>query len=238
MKQMLDRDLVESMGGRLDQTNRTETIFYPGGGTTTLFRDVKVPGAIEAGVVRIVLETLRVSNSIDIANKDQDLSPSGKLNRRRALEVERAKVVKELDAADRYADDLTVLARIREETLYQAPPLEATDAAGALIDQEIRAYFRALTGEPLTQALNQLQAGQNPRQLEALMRSPIPFAPAIADLCAIAWEAHLETEEAAEVQAVTHDRDVAAWATGACAQLRTQLDKLAFFEPAGVLQAA
>ena len=107
------------------------------------------------------METLKVSNAIDKIGKDATLTDVGKLAQRRMTETERLKVVKGLDGAGRYADDLSAIAKVAEQTLYQAPPLEPTDAAGALADAEIRTYYRNLSGDALTEALNELQAGKN-----------------------------------------------------------------------------
>ncbi|MGA7180454.1 MAG: hypothetical protein WBX11_12810 [Thiobacillaceae bacterium] len=233
--ELFDRQTVESLGARLDIQPKHVALFFPAGGTLAVQTDISIPTAIQAQIARVALEVLKVSNAVDITNKDQDLTSTGKLNRRRALEVERLKAVKALEGAERYANDLSALARVAEETLYQAPPLEATDAAGALVDREIRDYFRTLAGDALTEPLNDLQAGKLPRQLLALMRSPVPISELIDRVTEQSWEDFLQSQKAQQFQTVNNDRAIAAWAVGACAQLRTQLDKLAFFDPDAAL---
>lgn len=103
-------------------------------------------------------------------------------------------MVAEFDAAD------------RKEAV--PPALAATDYNGGLIDSEIRAYVRSLDSAGHTQLAQQLLDGNAPRVLEALLRSPIPLAPVLAQTVAPAWLDHLAKKDPAEARLRKHAREL------------------------------
>jgi len=107
---------------------------------------------------------------------------------------ERSKVASEAQArfdaaraeADRIAADFAA-ADAREA----APaPLGAGDHAAALVDSECRTWLRSLDREGLIALGRELGDPKHARLLEAMMRSPIPLSPWIAESARAAWIEH------------------------------------------------
>lgn len=67
------------------------------------------------------------------------------------------------------------------------PPLSQTDAVGAIEDREIRDLVRAMQPDEQAALAHELLAGQHPRVLAALLRSPLPWTGVLGDTLPAAW---------------------------------------------------
>lgn len=230
MKNLFNRQSVEELNGRLISDSRHVALAMPAGGRVVLVDPgVPLPDSITGAVIRGTMDALRISNAVHEASNDPGLSDIGKGHRRAALETERAKVAAKFEKAATQIEDFAMVARMGEENLYQPEPVAST--ADALVDQEIRDYFRNLEGETRTSALETLQQNADPRQLLALARSPIPLPEPLQQIVTSGWELHLATDRAAKFAEVNSDRAVATWAVNAVAQIRQVLDGLAYRDP-------
>jgi len=139
---------------------------------------------VAASLIRVAAEAAQRIASIDA---DTTRTDSWKAE-------QRAKIASEAQArfddarghADKIATDFAA-ADAREA----APaPLAAGDHAAALVDHECRAWLRSLDPEALVALGKELTEPKHARLLEAMMRSPVPLPPWIAESARAAWIEH------------------------------------------------
>ena len=75
----------------------------------------------------------------------------------------------------------------REAALFVVPAIDRKDAVTFLEDDSIRKYYFGLKDKELRVALDEIQKGNNPRALLALLRSPIPLPSVFKDVAVGTW---------------------------------------------------
>ena len=108
--------------------------------------------------------------------------------------TERAKVAAEtlqrFEAARGEADKIVTEFAEADAREAVASPIAAGDHAAALVDHECRAWLRSLDADALVTLAKELTEPRHARLLEAMMRSPVPLPPWIADAARSAWIEH------------------------------------------------
>lgn len=194
------RQALEELGARLTtMPGRYETVHMTAeAGTLTFITENAATAEMQAAIVRRTIEVAKLAHQVAKVSSDQNLSDEGKRNLRRTLDGDRRKLADRLEGDAVQIDGVATLAKVAEAQLYEPPILEGTDAAGALVDAEIRAYFAARSPEQLGDAL----AAMTQRQLEALKRAPVPLGEPLGQMIDAAWERHLQTDKAREFETV------------------------------------
>lgn len=224
------RKALEEMGARLTtMPGRYEAVHMAGeAGTVTFITEANASQEMQAAIVKRTVEVAKLAHQIAKVSSDANLSTEGKRNLRRSLDADRRKLAQRLEADAVQIEGISVLAKIGEQQLYEAPAIERGDFESVMHDREVRGYFETRSPEELGNAL----AAMTPRQLEALRRAPIPLTQPLNHLAEAAWEAHLQTDKAAEFQIVQNDLDNARFGVNAIGQLRQAVERLTFHDAA------
>lgn len=139
--------------------------------------------AIQRGakLARLAVEAAAKVKAIDA---DESRSDAWKLAEREKVAAWAAAEFERAHAEAQRAIDAFNEADARESV---PPPLAPSDAVGALLDRELRDVVRAM--DPAAQAAlaRDLLAGQHPRALAALLRSPLPWAGVLGEALPTAW---------------------------------------------------
>jgi hypothetical protein len=222
------RQALEELGARLTtMPGRYEAVHMPGeAGALTFITEAEASPEMKVAVVKRTLEVAALASKIAKVTTDQNLSDEGKRNLRRTLDADRRKLANRIEADAVQIDGVATLAKVAEDQLYAPTPIERTDAAGALVDAEIRSYFSGRTLEQLGAAL----ADVNQRQLEALKRAPVPLGEPLGQMIDAAWERHLQTDKAREFETVQADLDNARFGVNAIGQLKQAVARLEFHD--------
>lgn len=229
--QLIDKETrhaLEELDARVTaMPGRYEAVHMPGeAGTLTFITEAEASPEMQAAIVRRALEVAQLAHKIAKVSSDQNLSDEGKRNLRRTLDGDRRKLADRLEGDAVQVSGVMTLAHVAQEQLRAPPILERTDAAGALVDAEIRAYFAARSPEQLGDAL----AAMTQRQLEALKRAPVPLGEPLGQMVDAAWERHLQTDKAREFETVQADLANARFGVNAVGQLRLAVERLTFSE--------
>lgn len=133
-----------------------------------------------AGGIAAVSAALKAIAAIDA---DERLSDSAKESDRTKVlgEVGNKLGVYEKNLRDTEAQARTVVAEV-----FAAPKPDAAEVAE---DREVRSWFRGLDPKEQAEVLRRVSAGEHPRVLLALRRSPVPLPPMLSDAIADAWAA-------------------------------------------------
>lgn len=234
MNAIFDRQAVEQLGGTLTEDPRASSVSFPTGGTVALVAPVPDTPRLPQAIVRRVMDALALSSAVHAVTTDQNLTATGKAAARATLESNRLAAVAKLDDVRKQVDEMNALAKLAQEALYEPEAIEPTDVVTALADQEIRGFYRTLAGDALTQALDDLQAGENQRHVLALKRSPVSMGELIDRVAEKAWEASLEADKGPKLAANTQDLNASLWALSAVVQIQKILDGLEYHDVAAV----
>ena len=227
---------LEELGARLAGTlNRYDALHLPGeAGVVTFITEAPASREMQAAIVRRALEVAKLAGQVAKVSNDQNLSDEGKRNLRRTLDADRIKIAAKLESDSTQIEGVSVLAKMGEEQLYAAPAIERGDFETAMTDREIRSWFSSQSIEQLGAALKQMTH----RQLEALQRSPIPLGEPLGQLIEAAWEQHLETNRAKELQIVQADLDNARFGVASIEALKQAVGRLAYSDRDAVIRPA
>ncbi len=208
---------------------RYQTVLLPGvAGRLNFALDTYFTPKIEAGVVRRTLSFAAHANAIDRLTSSGDLSPSGILNARRSLQSRTAELAAQLEGDAATVANVDFLARLSEEHLYEAPPIENGDFASVMADSDIRRHWDSMDMPRLDTALRSGELTQ--RHVEAMVRSPVALREPMLSVVAERWEAFLREHRAKQWASVQDDRSSATWGVAAVGQLRAAVDRLQFSE--------
>jgi hypothetical protein len=225
--QQTQQDL-ENLGARLtSMANRYEALHLPGeAGTVTFVTEDEASDAMKAAIVKRTVEVAKLAHQIGKVTTDANLSAEGQRAMRRTLDADRRKLADRLEGDAAQVGDVATLATLGEAQLYEAPAIERGDVAAALVDGEIRAYFAARSPEQLGSAIGSM----SPRQIEAMVRSPVPMAEPLARMIDAKWEAHLMATKAREFESVQADLSNGRFGVNSLAQLQQAVARLEFHD--------
>lgn len=162
---------------------------------------------------RAILSLAKFDHETHEAMNNTRLSPTG---RAEALQAPRTAVIATVAKA---GGDLEAIGRecaTRESAFYAAPKLPANDVQAAFEDRELRDMWRTSPVARRTVLFQQMQAGNNSRMLEALVRSPIPLEGNDAGLIAGAWRGAVDKRSPTESAALKASRANVDWADTVC----------------------
>lgn len=140
---------------------------------------------------------------------DAALSPVGKQNKKQPLALAAVKALHEVD------DKLQIFGGQQSYkllSLYTVPAIASGNAVQALLDREIREWWRGLSPTARGAVLPKLIAGKLPAVALALQRSPIPLdsdEQQVAD----AWKASVRVENFGEVADLEQISRTVTWAS-------------------------
>lgn len=174
------------------------------------------PGHADGGFTKATSEVVAIlrkpANALAFLDRerqrlaeDDTLSEVGrqqKINEHRTMAQEVAKGARE------ELEKAAAQAATWSQSLYAPPKLEPDDVASALIDQEIRTHIRGLTGDHLAKYAEALS--NQPRHLEAVLRSPVPLGREISAVAEASWAAHIEKTNP-RVRDLVQLREAVAW---------------------------
>jgi hypothetical protein len=186
------------------------------------------------GAVTSCVSTLKtfIEKNVAVA-ADATLSPMGK----RAKQIPLAQAA--IKAVWRQSDALATfggktLARLT--ALYSPPAIAPGNATQALLDREVREWFRGLSADERGKVLPKLLAGALPQVALALMRSPIPLD-SDEQMIANAWKASVRAENEGEVVDLEMLDRVTAWADLLVERIAAMLAQTASLGDGGVREA-
>jgi hypothetical protein len=107
--------------------------------------------------------------------------------------------------------------------LFAVPALDPGDAAGALLDREIRERISGLGEHERDRLWAEMKNGGQPRVGAALLRDP--FASTIQKSAKGVWEATIARTNRADVATLDADEQAAGWAASALGGLQSVLDR-------------
>ena len=110
--------------------------------------------------------------------------------------------------------------------LYAVPALKPGDAAQALLDREMRDWFRNLDDVNRQRYTAQMVGGKLPAVALALIRSPVPLS-ASEEVIEQAWRASVAAENVGEVVDRENEQAVNDWADGLIRRVAEMLAKSA-----------
>lgn len=195
----------------------------------------------ETGIGSAVAGAVAMLCSLDKATRDARNDESlSEVGRNRKLEGKRAETVAAIARhyANVTAEEFAIEAK--HAALYEIPKLEPTDAVGALMDMEVRAWVRTLGGDERSKFIRGLGDAENSRALLALLRSPVD-AGIPGEVAKDAWLKSVEATKPAEVAKVQAQRASVEWARIAltsCASIAAETARMNRGEVVRVLRAA
>lgn len=168
------------------------------------------PGSLQkVGDVRLALESIA---------GDDHLSEIGK-------EQKRAKPLTEgishLAGAWWHVDNYEQQVARQENGLYAVPKLEPTNAADAIVDREVRDWYKSLPPGERVQMLARMHKDPvaHQRVQVAMLRSPIALLDEDARVLGEVWRAGKRLENPAAAAAIDHSRESIDWTRRGLAQL-------------------
>jgi hypothetical protein len=226
---------VEAAGAKLTEDTRHQAVRMAGlAGTIALATDGYVETKMQEAITKRTLETARLAAVVEKITSDGNLTAQGKTHQLRSIEADRVKLAARLEADARQIDDVSLLARLAEEQLYEPPVIERGDVDAALADREIRQHWAAMTPSETSVAIEDGQLTM--RHLEALRRSPILLRVGLAQIVDARWETYLMASNPKRFQSVQDDRASASWGVAAIGQLRTAVERLTYHDADKAMQ--
>ena len=171
------------------------------------------PGGPSGPMHDAVGSTIRAADNLDgvyeALNKDANLSDQG---RKQAAQPQTDKLHQSLeDAKARVAVEHSRIAA-ETATAYAVPELDPTDAAGAILDREIRDRMASLSQLQLDSMNSDMAAGDQQRVLLALIRDPFPNASSASLFASELWKKGVRANKSNKLDALGDQQDTADWA--------------------------
>lgn len=221
------RIALEELGAIVTgQAGRYESVHLPEAGTVTIITEIEANQKLQAAIVKRLIEVARLASQIGKISSDQNLSDQGKRNLRSTLDGDRRKLAGRLEADATEVDNMLWLAQETQRQLYAPPEITLGDFATALGDAEIRTWVAGQSPEQLVAVVAQMSS----RQIQAMVRSPVPLADSMSKIIEAKWEQHLKTDKARELKEAQDDLDNAKFGTESIKQLSDAVSRLAYHD--------
>jgi hypothetical protein len=196
-----------------DIQSRAETFKFPA--TSALVVITTPPDTADQLVILNALGVLiKYQDGIATIQSDQHLSDTGKTARLAQYTVEHGSEFRDKLAALKNQVDVEASNCQRaHDLLYAAPKLSPDDVVSSHGDVRIVDYLTSLRGTALARALEQIQSGDKPRWLAAMMRDSelVPLSPALESVIPDAWKATVAKMYPVQVAADAARLESSAW---------------------------
>ena len=161
---------------------------------------------------------VRLAESATQISRDPDLSAAGK---QKKLEPFQKDAVTILARADAMFDTEEPLLAKREADLYAVPQIHPSDAATAVVDREVRDFWRSQSGQHRADFLNRIreEPGKHERTMVAMLRSPVPQLDHEVQFITDTWRTSKRLASPDVASAIDADRACLAWARASTAHV-------------------
>jgi|CXWL01.1.fsa_nt_gi hypothetical protein len=193
--------------------DRAEVFKFPATGSIIVI--TTPPNTADQLVILNALGVLiKYQDGIATIQSDQHLSDTGKTAKLANYSVqEGTRLCDEIAAFQSQINVEAANCQLAHDRLFAAPKLAPDDAVSAMGDQRITEHLTSLRGTALSKALEQIQSGDKPRWLAAMMRDSelVPLSPALESVIPEAWRATVAKLYPVQVAEDRARQEASAW---------------------------